>query len=139
VRARNAVIDGVVVSIIPAAEAASIARTWERAHDAMPDGWQPEDDLANAVSVMRTAHLVDPDEACCFVFESVPGGMRESVPVATAAELSDLHGVSPQWIGKLCDREHGPFPGARKSGGVWLIPTAEFEAWHDQREQDAAA
>ena len=43
--------------------------------------------------------------------------MNESISTAVAAERL---GISARWLAKLC--EQGRVPGAKKIGGVWIVP-----------------
>lgn len=132
VTARNVVVDGDVYSLVPAVQAAEVARIVERAFDRMPVGWQPADDLVNTVSVLRCAALVEPDED---LTADVGGDFEVVVEDLTVTEAAGVLELSVRRVRELA--ASGALVGARRTrGGSWLIPRSNIETYTDR--QDAA-
>ncbi len=122
VTARNVVVDGEVFSLVPAEQAAAVARIVERAFDEMPAGWRPDPALANAVSVMRCAPLVEPDEDITSDIGSPGEAVGDDLTVTECAGLLQL---SDRRVRQLC--ASGALVGARQTSAGWLIPAASIE------------
>lgn len=122
VTARNVVVGGEVYSMVPADQAAAVARIVERAFDRMPVGWQPDDALANTVSVLRCAPLVEPLED---LTADVGGDPEVVVEDLTVTEASVVLGLSPRRVRELASS--GALGGARQTSAGWLIPRSSIE------------
>lgn len=65
----------------------------------------------------------------------------EEFPYMSVLDVADALGVTPQWVVKLI--KAGNFPGARKANpaketSAWLIPTAEFTAFQEQKRPQSS-
>ncbi len=121
--ARNVVVNGEVFSLVPAEHAAKVARIVERAFDDGAPEWQYDDGLLFAVSVLRCAPMVDPDDADPLTVSSWgKSGEGRLAGWLSTAEAAALVGVEPRSMRYRVDR--GSVRSEWRDGRLYIDPAS---------------